>query len=159
MTSATLEDLGWAEPFKSAFEARAVKGELPARVVEELRGAYVVQSATAEWVASISGRMRHSAKRRIDFQAVGDWVAIKVRPEEKKATLQAILPRKSKLSRKASGHESDEQLIAANLDTVFVVTSLNKDFNSRRLERYLAMVSESGAPAESIHSLVKRSWP
>ncbi len=88
-----------------------------------------------------------SAKRRIDFPAVGDWVAVKVRPAEKKATLQAILPRKSKLSRKASGHNDEEQLIAANLDTVFVVTSLNKDFNARRLERYLVMVSDSGAQA------------
>src|SRR5258708_1147555 len=89
--------------------------------------------------------MRHSAKRRIDFPAVGDWVSIKVRPAEQKATLQTILPRKSKLSRKSSGQDSDEQLLAANLDTVFIVTSLNKDFNSRRLERYLAMVSDSGA--------------
>jgi len=147
MSSVSLEDLGWGEPFKSHFEARAIKGETPARVIEEQRGAYVVHTGDGEWVASISGRMRHSAVRRIDFPAVGDWVAVKIRPEEKKATLQAILPRKSKLSRKASGHNDEEQLIAANLDTVFVVTSLNKDFNARRLERYLVMVSDSGAEA------------
>src|SRR5258706_6367657 len=141
----SLEDLGWGEPFKSAFEARAIPHELPARVVEERRGAYVVQSEAGEWPASISGRLRHAAARRIDFPTVGDWVAIKTRPKEVKATLQAILPRKSKLSRKASGKETDEQLIAANLDVVFVVTSLNKDFNARRLERYLSMVSDSGA--------------
>jgi ribosome biogenesis GTPase / thiamine phosphate phosphatase len=145
MTSITLEDLGWGEPFKSAFEARAGGGELPARVVEEQRGAYVVRSETGEWLAGISGRMRHSAFRRVDFPAVGDWVAIQARPGERKATVRAILPRKSKLSRKAAGKEADEQIIAANLDTVFVVTSMNKDFNARRLERYLAMVSESGS--------------
>jgi len=145
MTSISLEDLGWGEPFKSAFEKRAVDGELPARVVEEQRGAYVVRSASGEWLATISGRMRHTALRRVDFPTVGDWVSVNVRPGEKKATLQAILPRRSKLSRKASGKETDEQLIAANLDTVFVVSSMNKDFNTRRLERYLAMISESGA--------------
>jgi len=141
----SLEDLGWGEPFKSAFAARGVNGELPGRVVEEQRGTYGVRTEAGEWLVTISGRMRHAAVRRVDFPTVGDWVAIKVRPEEKKATLQAILPRKSKLSRKAPGKETDEQLIAANLDIVFVVTSLNKDFNTRRLERYLAMVRESGA--------------
>ncbi len=145
MPSISLEDLGWGEPFKSAFEARAVEGELPARVMEEQRGAYVVRSEAGEWLTGISGRLRHAAVRRTDFPTVGDWVAIKIRPAEKKATLQAILPRKSKLSRKTSGHESDEQLLAANVDIVFVVTSLNKDFNARRLERYLAMVRDSGA--------------
>jgi ribosome biogenesis GTPase / thiamine phosphate phosphatase len=142
-----LTDWGWGEPFQSAFHARENKKEVPARVVEEQRGAYFVQSASGEYLASISGKMRHQAKRREAFPAVGDWAAIKVRPLEKTATLEALLPRTSKLSRRASGQETDEQLIAANLDTVFVVTSLNRDFNHRRLERYLAMVAESGAKA------------
>ncbi len=144
-SSISLQDLGWGEPFKSAFEARSADGELPGRVVEEQRGAYVVQTEAGEWLARISGRMRHTAARRIDFPAVGDWVTLKIRPAEKTATLLAILPRTSILSRKATGHESDDQLIAANLDTVFIVTSLNKDFSLRRLERYLTLVSNSGA--------------
>src|SRR4051812_2705157 len=118
----SLEDLGWGEPFKSAFEARAVEGEVPGRVVEEQRGAYVVQTEAGEWLASISGKLRHSAKRRIDFPAVGDWVTLILRPAEKKATLRTVLPRSSTLSRKASGRESEDQLFAANLDTVFIVT-------------------------------------
>ena len=143
----TLEDLGWNAAFQAAFDARGLAGEIPARVIEEQRGAYFVQTAEGELLATISGRMRHHATRRENFPAVGDWAAIKALPAQKTATLQGLLPRHSKLSRKASGQETDEQLIAANLDTVFVVTSLNKDFNARRIERYVAMVAESGAQA------------
>src|SRR4051812_21702614 len=98
-----LEDLGWREPFKSAFAARAMNGEVAGRVVEEQRGAYVVQTEAGPWLARISGRLRHAAVRRVDFPAVGDWVTIKIRPAEKKATLQAILPRTTLVSRKAAG--------------------------------------------------------
>jgi len=143
--SISLDDLGWREPFKSGFLARGIPGEIPARVVEEQRESYIVRSEAGELVAGISGRLRHKALRRTDFPTVGDWVAVTARMEEGAATIEAIVPRKSKLSRKTTGQESDEQLIAANLDTVFIVTSLNKDFNVRRLERYLALVSESGA--------------
>ena len=141
----SLQALGWTPFFQAAFDARAKAGEIPGRVIEEQRGAYAVQTADGEWLAGISGRMRHHATRREDFPAVGDWVSIKTNPREKTATLQATLPRKNKLSRKTSGQEADEQLIAANIDTVFIVTSLNKDFNVRRLERYLALVAESAA--------------
>ena len=141
----SLEDLGWADPFKKDFAARGKEGEIPARVVEEQRGAYVVLCEHGELLASISGRMRHAALHREDFPTVGDWAAITARPKEGTATLEAILPRKSKLSRKTSGQQSDEQLIAANLDTVFIVTSLNKEFSARRVERYLALISDSGA--------------
>lgn len=145
MTGDDISQWGWGDPFKAAFEARANPRQIPARIVEELRGAYLVQSEIGELSAGISGRMRHEAKRRDDFPAVGDWVAIKARPAEKTATILAILPRRSKLSRKSSGQETEEQLIAANLDTVFIVTSLNHDFSTRRLERYLALVAESRA--------------
>ena len=142
-----LQRWGWGEPFQSAFAAIKNTRLSPARVVEELRGAYLVQSEEGELSATISGRLRHQAKSRVDFPAVGDWVAIKVRAAEKSATILSILPRRSKLSRKSSGEETSEQIIAANLDTVFIVTSLNQDFNIRRLERYLALVAESGASA------------
>jgi len=142
---ASLEDLGWKDPFKSDFEARGIKGEAPARVVEEQRGSYIVLGEAGELLANISGKLRHHARRREDFPTVGDWAAITARPLEGTATLEAILPRTSKLSRKTSGQQSDEQLIAANLDTVFIVTSLNKEFSARRVERYLALIADSQA--------------
>lgn len=146
MTAAvSLQDLGWTDFFKINFEQRGIPGEIPGRVVEEQRGAYVVQCEWGELLAGISGRMRHRAARREDFPTVGDWVAITARPKEGSATLEAILPRKSKLSRKTSGQQSDEQLIAANLDTVFIITSLNKEFSARRVERYLALIAGCGA--------------
>jgi len=141
----SLEDLGWADPFKAAFEARGIPGEIPARVVEEQRGSYIVYCEHGDLTANISGRLRHHARRREDFPAVGDWAAVTARPGEGSATLEAVLPRRSKLSRKTSGQQSDEQLIAANLDTVFIVTSLNKEFNARRVERYLALIADSRA--------------
>jgi len=143
--SVSLEELGWGEPFRSSFEARGIKSEIPARVVEEQRGSYIVYGGQGELLASISGKLRHHARHRADFPTVGDWAAITARPLEGKATLEAILPRRSKLSRKTSGQQSDEQLIAANLDTVFVVTSLNKEFSARRVERYLSLIADSHA--------------
>jgi ribosome biogenesis GTPase len=77
--------------------------------------------------------------------AVGDWVAIIARPEEGRATIHEILPRKSKFARKVAGQKTREQIIAANVDTVFLVTSLDNDYKVRRIERYLAVAWESGA--------------
>jgi ribosome biogenesis GTPase len=77
--------------------------------------------------------------------AVGDWVAIAARPEEGRATIHAVLPRRTKFSRKVAGNTSEEQVLAANVDAVFLVMSLNEDFNLRRLERYITMAWESGA--------------
>jgi ribosome biogenesis GTPase / thiamine phosphate phosphatase len=145
MPNISLESLGWAEPFISAFAARRIPSEIPARVVEEQRGKYIVTCEQGELLSTISGRMRHETRRREDFPTVGDWVAITARPAEAVATIEAVLPRRSKLSRKTSGQESDEQLIAANLDTVFIMTSLNKEFNAGRVVRYLALIANSGA--------------
>ena len=77
--------------------------------------------------------------------AVGDWVAVSARPEEGAATIHAVLPRRTKFSRKVALRASDEQVLAANVDAVFLLMSLNEDFNLRRLERYITMAWESGA--------------
>jgi ribosome biogenesis GTPase len=77
--------------------------------------------------------------------AVGDWVAVKKRPDEDRGSIQAILPRWSKFSRKAAGHVTDEQVVAANVDVVFLVMGLDHDFNVRRMERYVLLARESGA--------------
>ena len=140
-----LVELGWDSFFESNFEEFKQTTLMPARVIEELRGFYRVRSADAEHLAEISGKLQHQAAARADFPAVGDWVAIAARAGERRATIEHILPRKTKLARKVAGREMREQIVATNLDVVFVVSALNREFNLRRIERYLSMVGESGA--------------
>jgi ribosome biogenesis GTPase len=96
-------------------------------------------------LAEVSGRLRHTARTRRDLPAVGDWVAVRRTTAGARPTIQAILPRKSLFSRKAAGEETTEQILAANVDTAFLVSGLDRDYNPRRIERYLAMTRESGA--------------
>ena len=84
-------------------------------------------------------------KRDGTFPAVGDWVAVEKMPGEERGIIHAILPRTSLFSRKVAGLAIVEQIIATNIDIVFLVMSMNKDFNARRLERYLVAAYDSGA--------------
>ncbi|OGS40279.1 MAG: ribosome small subunit-dependent GTPase A [Elusimicrobia bacterium RIFOXYD12_FULL_66_9] len=144
---ASLEDWGWDERWAAEFAAGPGRGLLPARVIEEQRGLYQVMTAAGERAARLPGRVRRSAAGRADLPAVGDWLATQDVEGEGEAVLAVrhILPRRSKLSRKASGDLLIEQVIASNLDAVFVMTALNADFNARRLERFLTVSRESGA--------------
>lgn len=137
-----LNDLGWDPFFAHHFEAHP--GLLPARVACQHRDLYVVYSEAGEWTAEVPGKWRHTAQSSAEFPAVGDWVGVAPR-EEDKATIHALLPRKSKFTRQAAGTRTDEQVIAANIDTLFLVNGLDGDFNLRRLERYLTLAWDSGA--------------
>ena len=99
----TLGDLGWNSFFESYFEEFKQSALLPARVVEELKGLYRVRSAQAEYLAEAAGKLQHNAVSRDDLPAVGDWVAIIARPEEGRARIEHILPRRTKLARKVAG--------------------------------------------------------
>ena len=114
-------------------------------MVEEFKGLYRVRSAQAEYLAEAAGKLQHQAAGREDFPAVGDWVAIMARPQEGRARIEHVLPRRTKLVRKVAGRGMSEQIVATNLDTVFVVSALNREFNLRRIERYLTIVWDSGA--------------
>jgi ribosome biogenesis GTPase / thiamine phosphate phosphatase len=140
-----LKDLGWDPFFESHFEEFTEDALAPARVVEELKGFYRVQSAKAEYLAEISGKLQHQATGREDYPGVGDWVVIMARADEGRARIEHVLPRKTKLARKVAGREMSEQIVATNLDMVFVVSALNREFNLRRIERYLTIVWDSGA--------------
>lgn len=140
-----LADLGWTPFFEAHFTELREPALQPARVIEELKGFYRVRGTSGEFLAEITGKIQHDAKTREGFPAVGDWVAIVPRPDEARARIEKILPRKSKLARKAAGRVFDEQILATNLDTVFVVSSLNRELNVKRIERYLALINESGA--------------
>jgi len=141
-----LTELGWNSIFEKDFEEYKNKF-IPARITRELKQHYQVFCEEGEFTAKIAGGIRHKAKNRGMFPAVGDWVAIKLRKEEATARIQAILPRQTKFSRKVILSATDEQVVASNITTVFIVTSLEgeKDFNLRRIERYLALAKESGA--------------
>lgn len=139
------KQLGWTEEFEKDFAPYSAEGLTPGRVALEHKGMYRVWSEDGEMLAEVSGKFRFQAGERGDYPAVGDWVALSARTDEGKATIHAVLPRKSKFSRKIAGETTEEQIVAANVDTVFLVTALNADFNVRRMERYMIMAWESGA--------------
>jgi ribosome biogenesis GTPase len=141
----SLYDLGWNDFFESHFEAFKVGNYDVGRIAVESKQFYKLYTIEGELPGEIAGKLRHEATSRADFPAVGDWVVIRRRPEGNRATIHAVLPRKSKFVRKAAGARTEEQVVGANIDTVFLVTSLNQDFNSRRIERYLTLAWESGA--------------
>jgi ribosome biogenesis GTPase len=140
-----LRDLGWDSFFEGHFSDLRLRALIPARIVEELKRFHRVRSAGGEYLAEIAGRVRYQAEDRGDLPAVGDWVAVAPRPQEGRARIEHILPRRTKLSRKVAGRVQSEQILATNLDTVFVVSSLNREFNLRRIERYLTVIWDSGA--------------
>lgn len=139
----SLEDLGWS-PFFSANLDHGDSSLLPGRVSSQHRDLYRVLTADGELVCSIAGRLRNHAFLASDLPAVGDWVLLG-RREQSRGAIHRLLPRRSKLSRRAAGIRNHEQIIAANVDTVFIVASLDHDFSLRRMERYLSLVAGSGA--------------
>ena len=147
MTSSVyrLTDLGWDDFFEFHFESYKPDNHDVGRVAVESKQFYRLYTKHGELLAQVAGKLRHEATRRSDFPAVGDWVVIRSRPEDNTATIHAVLPRKSKFVRKVAGSRTEEQVVGANIDTVFLMTSLNQDFNLRRIERYLTVAWESGA--------------
>ncbi|HVL66983.1 MAG TPA: ribosome small subunit-dependent GTPase A [Vicinamibacterales bacterium] len=139
-----LVQYGWNDQFAAAFAAHAAAGRVPGRVVLEHTHIYRVATAEGEVLARVAGRLRHRAAGRADFPAVGDWVALEPVPGGD-ARIHAVLPRFSRFSRRAAGDVTEEQVVAANIDVVFLVGGLDGDFNPRRIERYLVVAWESGA--------------
>jgi ribosome biogenesis GTPase len=145
MDERELDRLGWNGFFAAHFYEYAQQGYRAGRIALEYNRFYRVMTAEGEIIAETSGRLRHEAAGRADLPAVGDWVALQMLVQENKAVIHAVLPRRSKFARKIKGSKTEEQIVGTNVDTVFLVTSLNQDFNLRRIERYLAAAWESGA--------------
>ena len=137
--------LGWDETRAEQFEPPARAGLVPGRVAVQHRGAYDVLTELGELRCDVAGRLYDESASPADLPAVGDWVAVAARPDERAGTVQALLPRRTKFSRKTAWQAAEEQVLAANVDVVLVVTSLNEDLSLRRLERYLTLAWESGA--------------
>ena len=145
---AALAALGWDDAWAAAFAPHAADaGHLPARVVAAHRGTWdVLTGAGATPLEGrVAGRLRHEAGPA-ELPVVGDWVVVDARPTEGSATVHAVLPRRTQLRRRApADHGAPFQVLAANVDVVLVATSLNRDLNPRRIERYLAIAWEAGA--------------
>jgi ribosome biogenesis GTPase len=120
-----LIDLGWDDFFKGEFEQHAKNGLSPIRVVREHKELYLAFGEDGELRAEITGKLRFNAVSKADYPAVGDWAAAAIFADENKAIIHAVLPRKSAFSRKVAGKETDEQILAANIDTVFLVSGLD----------------------------------
>ena len=135
---------GWSRRTEALFAAHAAAGLVPGRVLVEHRGSYVVATNDGDIEAAVTGRFRHDALTAEDYPAVGDWVAMTT-ASGGRTVIQAVLPRASRFARPARGDTAGAQVVAANVDVVFVVAALDHDFNARRLERYLALAWSSGA--------------
>ena len=140
-----LSELGWDDSWATTFAEHAADGLVPARVTIEFNHIYRVNTADGELQAQHAGRLLHRASGRHQLAAVGDWVAVRRSAGESTGTIEGILPRRSKFSRKVAGTLTEEQVVASNIDIVFLIMGLDHDFNPRRLERYLLTSWESGA--------------
>ncbi|MBP2241239.1 ribosome biogenesis GTPase [Cytobacillus eiseniae] len=140
-----LQTFGFNSYFKKEFDKYKEEGCIVGRVALEHKRMYRVWTEEEELLCEISGKLSFNAASREDYPAVGDWVVIKTRDGENRGIIRAVLPRMSKFSRKAAGTNIEEQIVAANVDTIFLVNSLNDDLNLRRIERYLLLSWESGA--------------
>jgi ribosome biogenesis GTPase len=135
-----LEDLGWDADFAEAFEPYEKDNLIPARVSARHHGPCELMSELGPLGGIPAGSLADD-----ELPAVGDWVAIRKVDGERKAVIEAVLPRRSSFTRKEAWKRTVMQVVAANIDTVFVVTSFGGDLNARRLERYLTAAWDSGA--------------
>ncbi len=148
-----IEEMGWNDYFQQHFKEIQNKKLVPGRIAQEQKGIYTVLYAEGSLTARISGKFRYETIDYENFPAVGDWVTIECLPGNKEALIHKLLPRKTKFSRKAvlsggmpeTGGRTEAQVLAANIDTVFLVNGLDGDFNIRRIERYMTIVWDSGA--------------
>ncbi len=139
----SLEAYGWNDHWAAVLAVERPSCA-PARVIAEHRGRYRIHTGSEERSAVIAGRLRHEATTAADLPVVGDWAAIQ-REEAGDAVIQQVLPRQTHFSRKAAGNRTDEQVLAANVDIIWIVSSFGRDLNRNRIDRYVTLVRESGA--------------
>lgn len=142
----TLEDLGWNDAFEKEFVPFHDEGWVPARLLRDNKITYgALLGDGEEREVIMSGKVYHDAETDAELPAVGDWVALDLGGSGEDTVIRARLARQTCLSRKASGNSTEEQVIAANVDVVAVVTDAGPDFNLRRMERYFTIIARSGA--------------
>ena len=137
-----LEDLGYTIDLEKLRLDHHLDQFEPGRVIAEHKERYIVRTDKGEFEAEITGNMRFTAKSRIDFPAVGDWVALATYDADF-GIIHQVLPRSSTIKRQAVGQFGEVQIIATNIDAAFVVQAIDRDFNINRLERYLTICNAS----------------
>jgi ribosome biogenesis GTPase / thiamine phosphate phosphatase len=140
-----LQDLGWCDFFAEKAKEFGAADLRPARVSAVDRGVSFVVNEEGERPTVIPGRFRREAASPAEYPVTGDWVLAREVPREEKWVIETVLPRRTEISRTAAGGVTERQVLAANVDTVFVVASLSDEINLRRLERYLTTVCEGSA--------------
>ncbi|MFA9556393.1 ribosome small subunit-dependent GTPase A [Evansella sp. AB-rgal1] len=140
-----IKQYGWNSEWENKARVFLTDNKIVGRVIEEQKGLYRVWAEKGILSCEVSGKFRFEALAREDFPAVGDWVVLDPWKDEEKGTIHKVLERTSCFSRKVAGLKTDEQIVATNVDSIFLVMAVNKDFNLRRLERYLTLAWESGA--------------
>lgn len=141
MTTFNLKNIGFTDDEPANTDTNQVIG----RVSSQAQNIYKVLTEQRELYAKISGKFLYDASKLTDYPAVGDFVSLDVPDSTQNGIIHRVLPRKSSLSRQSAGNSTDEQLIATNIDMIFICMSVNEDYNLRRLERYLAIAWDSGA--------------
>jgi ribosome biogenesis GTPase / thiamine phosphate phosphatase len=136
----TLNDLGWNEFFADAFRPYEQDNLIPARVVARHHGPCELLTELGRLGGIPAGKLGED-----ELPAVGDWVAVRKLDGENKAVIEAVLPRRTSFTRKEAWRRTVAQVVAANVDTVFIVTAFGGDLNPRRLERYLTAAWDSGS--------------
>ncbi len=139
MTSNNLHDLGYDTFLDDAFQSLASSGRSPARVSVQFRKKFTLLSETGAASGKVTGRFHHDAREEADYPAVGDWVVAEAVSGRETNLIHSILPRRGVISRKMAGLAVREQIVATNINTLFIVTSLDGDYNLPRIERYLAL--------------------
>ncbi len=138
-----MKEIGFTQRIAERSKEFSERGFSIGRVIGEDRNGYVVKTATRELPADLSGKLRFSAEDRSELPAVGDWVALHGVDEGSQGIIHAVVPRFSAIVRRAAGIATDKQIVAANVDVVFIIQGLDFNFNPRRLERYLIVCRES----------------
>ena len=137
-----LLDIGWNKSIEDNYQKLGIDNLLLGRVIFHSGKQYKIITTTGELIANISSSVINSIKNKSELPSVGDWVCLQKIDEFRPYNIVKIIPRINKLSRKVAGDKSEEQIIASNIDIVFIITSVDDDFNIRRLERYLAMSNQ-----------------
>jgi len=138
-----LENIGFDKWFIEQTQLIDKKDFSPARVIQVNKDNYLIRNEKNEIKAEVTGKLLFNADSGTSMPAVGDWILVQYFDDESLAIIHEILPRKSILKRKVAGKNIDFQVLASNIDTAFIVQSLDSNFNLRRLERYLVMINES----------------
>jgi len=134
--------IGWNDFFEDQLN-ESDKELTPGRVIICNKNNYLISTGDAEITGEVSGKFHFNAESKNDFPAVGDWVLLRNFEEYDNAIIERVLKRQSKLSRNSAGLKHEEQILASNIDTVFIISSLNQDINLRRLERYISLIIDS----------------